>query len=155
MRLNLGSGCRNVVGYTNVDLDPRADVNSDIRTLPFDDDSADEVMAIHVIEHFYRWEVLDVLKEWRRVLKPGGLLVLECPDLGKLVNNLVRGDTEQMTLWGLYGDPSYQSVIMTHNWAYTFNMLRSVVEEAGFTGAVQKPPRWHYPQRDMRLEASK
>jgi predicted SAM-dependent methyltransferase len=155
VKLNLGSGCRNIVGYTNVDLDPRADVHADIRKLPFDDESADEIMAIHVIEHFYRWEVEDVLKEWARVLKPGGKLVLECPDLAKIVRNLVNGGTDQITVWGLYGDPRYRSVIMTHKWAYTFQTLKAAVEESGFRDAEPAPPQWHFAVRDMRLEARK
>jgi predicted SAM-dependent methyltransferase len=155
VRLNLGSGCRNIVGYTNVDLDPRADVHADIRRLPFEDESADEIMAIHVIEHFYRWEVAAVLEEWARVLKPGGKLVLECPDLAKIVRNLLKGLPDQMTLWGLYGDPRYQSVIMTHKWAYGFDELKSLVEESGFRDAEPAPPQWHFAVRDMRLEARK
>lgn len=46
--------------------------------LPFADDTFDVVTSWHVIEH-----VLDVartLQEWYRVLKPGGVMVLETPD---------------------------------------------------------------------------
>ena len=36
---------------------------------------------MHVVEHFWRWEVRDVLREWVRVLKPGAPMILECPNL--------------------------------------------------------------------------
>ncbi len=87
VRLNLGCGDKILQGYTNVDVSPsrggrHPDVICDIRFLEgFNSDCADEVMAIHVIEHIERWEVVDVLKRWRDVLRPGGKLVLETPNL--------------------------------------------------------------------------
>ncbi len=45
--------------------------------LPFDDETFDLVTNWHVIEHMPN--VLDAIAEWRRVLKPGGVLMLETP----------------------------------------------------------------------------
>lgn len=46
--------------------------------LPFNDDSLDFVYCSHLLEDFSDW--LPVLKEWVRVLKPGGRLVVLLPD---------------------------------------------------------------------------
>jgi ubiquinone/menaquinone biosynthesis C-methylase UbiE len=46
-------------------------------SLSFDDDSFDRVIAAHVLEHLYQPHV--ILREWERVLKPGGLLSLILP----------------------------------------------------------------------------
>jgi 2-polyprenyl-3-methyl-5-hydroxy-6-metoxy-1,4-benzoquinol methylase len=46
--------------------------------LPFPDQSFDVVTAWHVIEHVE--DVRETLSEWRRVLRPGGLLAMETPD---------------------------------------------------------------------------
>ncbi len=46
--------------------------------LPFDDGRFDVVCAWHVIEHVE--EIRQTLREWTRVLRPGGLLVIETPD---------------------------------------------------------------------------
>lgn len=44
-----------------------------------------ELYASHVLEHFdHRGKVVLVLKEWRRVLKPGGKLYVSVPDLDKI-----------------------------------------------------------------------
>ncbi len=54
---------------------------ADVRDLGFiQTDSADLIYACHVLEHFGRHEYLDVLREWARVLKPGGILRLSVPD---------------------------------------------------------------------------
>lgn len=50
----------------------------DGRDLPFKDGVCDFVYSSHLIEDFLDWEPL--LKEWTRVLKPGGYLVILLPD---------------------------------------------------------------------------
>jgi len=55
-------------GWLSLGLEVGHDVQCDVRKLPFDDDSVDAAMAIHVLEHIQRWEARDTLVEWRRVL---------------------------------------------------------------------------------------
>ena len=94
VKLNLGCGDKILSGYVNVDVaesrvGKRPDVLCDLHRLAsFEDNSADEILSVHVVEHFWRWEVVDVLKEWVRVLKPGGLMILECPEPEIRVRNL-------------------------------------------------------------------
>jgi ubiquinone/menaquinone biosynthesis C-methylase UbiE len=49
----------------------------DATSLSFPDDSFDRVIATHVLEHLYKPH--QVLREWARVLKPGGTLSLVLP----------------------------------------------------------------------------
>lgn len=59
---------------------PHVDHVSAIDRLPFlQDNSVELIYACHVLEHFKRVAVLDVLREWIRVLAPGGLLRLSVP----------------------------------------------------------------------------
>jgi predicted SAM-dependent methyltransferase len=61
---------------------------SDLSAFP--DDCFDEIYASHVAEHFdYRDQLLATLKEWRRVLMPGGSLYLSVPDLDVLAGLFV------------------------------------------------------------------
>jgi predicted SAM-dependent methyltransferase len=51
----------------------------------FPDGTFVQVYASHVLEHFdYKDEIVRVLKEWHRVLKPGGILCVSVPDLERL-----------------------------------------------------------------------
>ncbi len=170
VKLNLGCGDTLLPGYVNVDLAAerrgrQPDVCCDIRDLSaFPDNHADEVMAIHVIEHFYRWEVVDLIKEWVRVLKPGGQLVLECPNLLSACEALLAnpeqaaqpGQAGSRTMWCFYGDPSWQDPLMCHRWLYTPQSLAQVMHEAGLRELAQKLPQFkaRHP-RDMRVVGSK
>ena len=128
IRLNLGCGQKIWPGFVNVDLannwsDVEPDVIADVTgPLPFPDDYADEVHAYHLLEHLWRWKTADCLREWIRVLKPGGLLVLEMPCLDKIAKIIAHSIIDRtplnprMSIWGLYGDASYQSEEMTHKW---------------------------------------
>lgn len=64
---------------SNAFIPSGGDVVADVLDLkPFGDGSVDAIVAKHILEH-----VLDIpkaLKEWQRVLKPGGKLVIVCPD---------------------------------------------------------------------------
>jgi predicted SAM-dependent methyltransferase len=172
MKINFGCGRRVLDGWFNVDAAhsskaPRApellhalafDASGKvINPLPLPDGCADELMAMHVLEHVYRWEAPALLGEWRRLLKPSGLLVLELPNIEAAARNLLAGLSDQMCMWPLYGDPGHRDPFMCHRWGFTPKTLHQLVHDAGFRDIVQPPPRTHGARadRDMRLEARK
>jgi hypothetical protein len=172
LRLNLGCGDKLLPGYVNVDVAPtrggngnEPDVVCDIRSLKdFADDSVDEVLAVHVVEHFWRWEVVGILCEWARVLKRGGRMVLECPNLLTACEELLKnpltaarsGREGQRTMWVLYGDPAWQDPLMCHRWNYTPASLEEVMQEAGIANIRQEPAQFKLREpRDFRLVGEK
>lgn len=76
MKLNLGAGRNPLDGYQNLDRK----TGQEIYPLAFPDGVADEIRASHVLEHFSHRLTLDVLREWVRALKPGGVLKIAVPD---------------------------------------------------------------------------
>jgi predicted SAM-dependent methyltransferase len=82
MKLHLGCGSRHIPGFVHVDLNPapHVDIVGPVEKLPMDDGAASLIYASHVLEHFGRSEYRAVLKEWFRVLAPGGILRLAVPD---------------------------------------------------------------------------
>jgi len=89
-KLNLACSDRIIPGWLNVDARdiPGIDHVVDVRNLSkFSDNSFDIVRASHVLEHFYINELEHVLREWTRVLRPGGWLILCVPDFDA---NLLR-----------------------------------------------------------------
>ena len=77
--LDLGCGTAKVLPHAiGVDLHPSADVVQDIQDLSmFGDESMDFVFSSHALEDLP--DTKSVLKEWWRVLKNGGYLVLYLP----------------------------------------------------------------------------
>ncbi len=169
LRLNLGCGDKILPGYVNVDVSPtrsgrRPDLIGDLRRLPLPDACADEILAVHVVEHFWRWEVVDVLREWTRLLKPGGRMILECPNLKSACEAFLAdpkraagpGPEGQRTMWVFYGDPRWQDPLMVHRWGYTPESLAAVMREAGLVDVRRQPARYKLREpRDMRLEGVK
>lgn len=166
MRLNIGAGGRRLPGYTGVDVVPRpgADIIAPANKVPLEDGVAEEILAIHLVEHVHLWEAPGLLKEWFRLMAPGGLLVLELPDIVKCCRNIAENYTmagkhpDQAGLWGMYGDPREKDPFMGHKWGYTFKTLSPMVAEAGFIKIVERPTQWHpvgRDRRDFRLEARK
>ncbi len=94
LRLNLGCGRDVREGFVNVDLfsDEPAVVQMDISRLELPDECADYVLASDVLEHFPHRRVPEVLREWARVLKPGGIIEVRCPSLRLQMQAYLRGD---------------------------------------------------------------
>jgi SAM-dependent methyltransferase len=140
MKLHLGCGKRYIPGFTHVDLAdfPHIDYNHNIRTLPmFEDDSTNLIYACHCLEYFDRIEAVEVLKEWRRVLKPGGIVRLSVPDLWALMEVYKRTQDESLIMGPLFGrwvikEPGGIEHTIYHCTAYDVFALGDVLKLAGF-----------------------
>lgn len=157
VRLNIGAGNKRPPGWISIDADGAADVTCDFTSIPLPDGCADEAMAIHVIEHVHRWEAPAVLREWMRLLVPGGRLILELPDFKKCCIAVANGAPHQMGKQGIYGDHSSSNPLMMHKWGWTPDELSQVLREVGFIKIRECDPQFHGKRkhRDMRLEAIK
>jgi predicted SAM-dependent methyltransferase len=111
-------------------------------------------MAIHVFEHLFRHEAVKALSHWRELLAPDGLLILEMPCLEKVLRNFKHRLSPQMTTWGLYGEQTEianGNHAMQHLWCWSVIELREEMLRAGFIDVASEIPRFHKPDRDMRL----
>src|SRR3972149_9150010 len=76
MKLEIGSGKRPTPGYTHLDIKPLEgiDIVADARKIPLPDNECEEVYSHWVLEHFSYHDTFDLLTEWKRILKPGGIV---------------------------------------------------------------------------------
>lgn len=148
IRVNLGSGTVPLEGFVNVDALPDApgvDVVADIsKPLPFDDASADMVYAVHVLEHFATDDVPALLADWRRVIRPGGELLVAVPDLELIARTLMDRNgwfTPPSNPWlgAIYGGQKDEYDF--HKTGFTAPWLASLLHDAGF-GNVRRVPRF-------------
>lgn len=164
MKLNIGCGHRRLPGYTGVDVVSRgaADIVAPAEAIPLPDGCAEEVLAVHLVEHVFAWDVPALLAEWHRLLMPGGRLVLEMPDVMKCARNLMNGvlgkHPDQLHMWGIFGDDTLRDPWMMHRSGWWFGRLAPVVSAAGFVAIIERETQFHPAGRglrDFRLEARK
>lgn len=106
----------------------------------------DAVYCSHSLEHLYPHEVPIALAEFRRVLKPGGALVILVPDLeGVPATDEVLPNSDLCGLHLYYGDAAHieEFPYMAHHCGFVASTLRGAIERAGFS-AVQTQRMHHY-----------
>jgi len=80
--------------YVNIGIRsvPGVDIISSFHDLRFfEDECVEEVRASYVIERLPLNLHEAAVREWRRILKPGGKLFIYCPDGGLIAKNYVNG----------------------------------------------------------------
>lgn len=112
--VNLGAGSLYSPHEITVDLRGGENINfrCDIRKLPEDwGNSFDAAKANHVLEHFSYTQTKEVLQEWYRIIKPGGKIVLDVPDIQAAAEHLAKGDQDILIngmFWGDQGNDFWQ-----------------------------------------------
>jgi len=95
--LEIGCGGSRLPGFETLDIvgGPNVDYVYDAaKPLPFKDNTFDLIYASHVLEHIPWYKTEEVLKEWVRILKPGGQLEIWVPDGLKICKALVQAELE-------------------------------------------------------------
>lgn len=83
----------------------------DLANLPFDDDTFDAVISYHAIIHVPREEHADVLDEFRRVLEPGGRLVVTMGTAPFEDENDDWLETGETMSWSFYGPEKNRELV--------------------------------------------
>lgn len=142
LRLHLGCGKINHPGFVNIDAIPRRHVHyvqPVDRLKRFHDGSVDLVYACHVLEHFSHLQVPEVLREWARVLKPGGKLCLSVPDFDRLLTLYRETDGDvDVILNPLMGGQEY--AYNYHRVIFTQAYLSKLLLAAGFSRVLAWEP---------------
>jgi SAM-dependent methyltransferase len=97
--LEIGPGKTRIPGFETLDIFPGPNVDhvGDARRLPFKNGAYDLVYASHVIEHVPWFQLEETLKEWRRVIKTGGVLEVWTVDALKIMKEIIS--FEESGVW--------------------------------------------------------
>lgn len=140
VRLHIGAGKRNFGElWDHIDAQKLPHIKShDVTKLPYESNSVSLIYSAHLIAYFDRQEIGPVLKEWHRVLKPGGVLRLATPDMEALTR-LVCQDHDRWydlskILGPLYGRMDIGEKVIYHKTVYNASHLYYKLEAAGFKG---------------------
>jgi len=195
MKLNIGCGGRPLLGYVNVDQDsiddlrrryPGKEFSSDliiedhnIFSLPYGDNTIEEIRADGLLEHLSFKEEPTFLYEMHRVLSVGGKFIVSVPDLVEACRVWLAASDD----WQDFYDDSDEAISKNHwfgtysygyenRWGYmmaTFygsqnglgqyhkngyseGKLRKMLSKVGFTVSSIEKYRWK-DDRDYMLRA--
>jgi predicted SAM-dependent methyltransferase len=143
---------RSIWKEVRIDIDPRNAPDfvgsiSDMRAV-VDDESFDAVWSSHCIEHLPDHEVLQALREFRRILSNDGFAIISCPNLDAIAKLVVSEDIESVAyispagpirlldmIYGHSRSIETGHVHMTHKTGFTTDRLGRLAVHAGFTEA--------------------
>lgn len=139
LRLNLGGAGEGYIsgripGYKTLDLreGPDTDFVGDVSDLArFKDATISELYASNVLEHFPIAKTLEVLKEWRRALVPGGILRVSVPDFDACVQLYQKLGLVKWVQYLIWGDQKHP--LNYHYVNFTYATLASLLMQAGFS----------------------
>ena len=134
LKLNLGGRNTTIPGFKVVDIynGANVDINADISNLNMiEAASVDEIYASHCLEHFSHNATLSVLKEWRRIMRPGGKCYIGVPDFDTLVKLYLKRGLNQFLIDLGWGGQEYAEAY--HYTPFDWPRLSRLLIDAGFT----------------------
>ena len=135
INLHLGAGKRNIPGFINVDLSNYKHIHfkrnvSNLKN--FKTNSVDYIYASHVLEYFDYNEAYKVLKEWKRVLKPNGILRISIPDFNSLLKVYRKTKNIDKIIGPLYGKTKQKKNTIYHKCVYDHAKIKKILKNVGF-----------------------
>lgn len=147
LKLNIGCGSVKLPEWVNIDIEPDADLVIDVTNgLPFKDSSVDYIYNEHFIEHL-KFDIGErSVKEFARVLKPGGVLRIATPDLDYIIGKYVGDWKDQDWLtWPGFEFIKTKGQMMNismrewgHEYLYNEEDLRNLLKKVGFKNITKK-----------------
>ena len=154
IKLHIGCGTVYKDGWINIDNNSdsnisRIDLPWDLRMpLPFPKNSVDFIYNEHFLEHLSVEEALRSLKDFRRILKLGGVVRIAMPDLKGIISaymnpNSLAESQPFLKKFGLDFVKTRAEMLNInfrwwgHQWLYDWEELERRLHEAGFTAIVQ------------------
>jgi len=143
MRLNLGCGLDKRQAYDNIDFrksikpDLLADLEKTYLRM-FKEESVDEILMKDFLEHL-SWRVIEAfLRDCWRVLKRGGRVWIQTPNLEAILKRVVLDPDykfgnlpgwKAISFW-IYGEQNYPENL--HKCGFTILTLKKLLKEVGF-----------------------
>ena len=124
------------------------------------------IESYHFFEHLDHEQARKTLKEWFRILKPGGSIIVELPNLARCIEEINKHFNRQnidLAMAGIFGYPPdvmREGVGQIHKWGWTPETLGSELSDVEFVDVQLHPikqtrrPAANFG-RDMQIRAVK
>lgn len=134
-RLEIGPGDRRLPGFETLNITGGRNIDYVLdatQPLPFADSTFQEIYSSHVLEHLPWYLTETILREWVRVLKPGGHLHIWVPNALKICSAIIEAEEGKIE-----ASPDGWQKLNPDNDPYVWAAGRL------FYGANDKYPSWH------------
>ena len=134
MKFNIGCGKRNFgKDWVHIDGGEFDHIDSkDIFIRDFKEESAELIYASHFIEYFDRLEIVKLLKRWKEVLRPNGILRLALPNFEIYASLYINKKISLEDCLGpLYGQMNMGNKTIYHKTTYDYYSLKKLLEQVG------------------------
>ena len=184
-RLHVGCGLVFLEGWLNILYEKREEYGrikeqngrillnyNLLKKWPVTDNAIAFIAGSHFIEHLDLNHGIAFVRESYRVMKPGGVIRLSCPDLKIYARNYIDDnkaffDNELIKEWCAFSQAQTPGEILaakaydsggSHKWFYDFESLKHILELVGFgqvkrcrrlEGSVPDLARIEIPQREL------
>lgn len=166
-KLHIGCGADYLDGYINIDASRKAKADLYLQAYDLkiiDADAVDQIESYHLFEHLEFYDAQRALREWFRVIRPDGLLVLELPNLDVCIREIGKHHDDNgidLALVGIYGFPPHvarDGFPQIHKWGWNPISLSNALKEVGFVDICEHSIRQNYRPaaafgRDMQIRA--
>jgi predicted SAM-dependent methyltransferase len=119
---------------------------ADIRRLPFKPNSLFEIRSVQLFEHFSFAEGKALLENWYKLLKKGGVVHIDIPDLDGTLEGYVSAKTQANREWYtrlLFGNQKNEFGF--HKAMYSKNSIKKLLIDVGFKKVKFLPNIHFYP----------
>lgn len=155
LKIEVGSGGNPQPGYFHIDVaegmpDLHAVCKMGDEPIPLQDASVEEILSNHSIEHVSWLKVDSVVRDWHRVLIPGGRIFLRTPDLEficrmyvekKTTREAINDEAAMVGRFGQIGPAEYANIKLFagqdypgnfHFLCFDMDMLQRLLSRNGF-----------------------
>lgn len=138
-KLEIGGGENPLEGYDSLDrigtnnLTYKFDIEKEF-PWPIESNKYNEVIAIHVLEHFNLNKANLIFKEVYRILKPGGIFKVHVPNGEVICNAYLSKKDKTICIFPMYGGETQveEQYAFAHKILYDEYMLSKIFENSGF-----------------------
>ena len=151
MKIDFGCGDNIKDGYIGCDIryNPGVEYVGEAYLIVnhVEENTVDECYSRHFLEHLIYSDAVKTVKAWHKILKVGGIVDIEVPDLEYHMYQFIGGGkfnpsplkqsitNEQHAMAGFYGwqkEAGQGKDWDIHKWGYTYNSLKELLELHGF-----------------------
>lgn len=136
--LNLGAGNDIKQGYDNIDIRDLPDtIKADVRHLPYELGTVDEIRAVDVYEHVSFNTSQQLLTHWVSLLKQGGQLIIQGPSIEAIARRILTSTNIkniENSIKYIFGNQDYEENY--HKTALHPELMEYYLRNAGITGEI-------------------